>query len=93
MGAVHLCVLILGVGLVPFDMFGPTSIFLLTDPERCLLWILLVTYDSRLSYYTVVSVLCGRLLGVGAGLLVLLCVMFSRVFVTFPFGVSGQGGT
>ena len=45
-------------------------------------------------YFVVVFALfsCGHLLGVGmvTDFLALLCVMFSCVFVTFPYGFLGQ---
>ena len=43
-------------------------------------------------YYTVLSVPCSIVITCWerADLLALVCVMFSCVFVTFPYGVSGQ---
>ena len=43
-------------------------------------------------YYTVLSVPCSLVIpcGEGADHLTLLCVIFSCVFVTFPYGFSGQ---
>ena len=43
-------------------------------------------------YYTVLPVPCTLVITCweGAGTLALLCVMFPCVFVTFPYGVSGQ---
>ena len=55
-----------------------------------LLWILFVIYVLCLSCFLVCSLQpCGHLLG-RAGLLALLCVVFSCIFVTFPCGVLGQ---
>ena len=45
-------------------------------------------------YYTVLTVPCSLLIVCWekADLLALFCVMFTCVFVTFPYGVSGQVG-
>ena len=57
-----------------------------------LLWIIFVIMFHACLYFTVLSVPCSIVITCweNADLLTLLCVMFSCVFVTFPYGVSGQ---
>ena len=69
-------------------MFKPSSNFLTNhSKEVLLLWILLLfVFRVCLSYLLVSSLQpCGHLLG-----LALVYVMFSCVFVTFPYGVLGN---
>ena len=79
--------------LVPLNIFEPLSDFLLTVPRRwffcgtCLLFMFHVylRYAIMSVSYSIV-ITCWE----SADLLAVLCVMFSCVFVTFPYGVSGQ---
>ena len=80
------------VRLAPPNMFKPSSKYiLLTVPRRyffCgnfLLFVFHVCYAVSSVYCSLVVTCLER-----AGLFVLLCVMFSCVFVTFPYGVMGQ---
>ena len=76
----------------PSNMFKPSSKYILqTFPiRRHFSWILFVMCVSCLSCCLVCSLRpCGHLLE-RADLLVLLCVNFSCVFVTFSYGVLGQ---
>ena len=77
--------------LVPLNMFKPSSNYF-TDRLKAvlLLWILFVICVSL--SYTVLSVPCSLVITCWerADLLALLCVIFSCVFVTFPYGVLGQ---
>ena len=79
--------------LVPLNIFKPSS-NLFTDLSKVvlLLWILLLFMNHVCLYYTVLSVPCNLVITCWkrADLLVLLCVMFSCVFVTFPYSVSGK---
>ena len=71
-------------------MFKPFSYFL-TDRSKVVLFY--VSYFVIcVSCNTVLSVLCSRVITrlERADLLALLYVMFSCVFVTFPYGVLGQ---
>ena len=72
-------------------MITPSS-SLLTDHSTAviLLWILFVICVSL--YHTVLSVSCSLVVTCWerADLLALFSVMFSCVFVTFPYGVLGQ---
>ena len=74
-------------------MFKPSSnYFLLTVPMWCFFCgsFLLFTFHVCL-YYAVLSIPCSFVITCceRADLLALVCVMFSHVFVTFPYGVSG----
>ena len=78
--------------LVPVNMFSPPVIFL-TDRSKAmlLLWILFFKNCFMFFfYYTVLSVPCRSFSRKGLTSWLFLCVMFPRVFVTFPYGVSGQ---
>ena len=58
-----------------------------------LLWIIVLLFMIHVClYYTVLSVPCSLVSTCleRADLLSFLCVMFSCVYVTFPYGVSGQ---
>ena len=83
-------IVLLRVRLVQSNIFKPSRNFL---SDRCkvviLLWILFVIC---VSYHTVLSVPCSHVVTCWerADLLALLYVMFSCVFVTFPYGVLGQ---
>ena len=72
------------------NMLKPSSNFL-TDHSKVvlLLWILFIICASC---HTVLSVPCSLVVTCWekADILGLLCVMFSCVFVTFPYGVLGQ---
>ena len=77
------------VRLVPSNMFRPFSHFL-TDRSKVML-LLLINFVICVSCHSMQP--CGHLLGKRperAYLLALLCVMFSCVFVTFPYGALGQ---
>ena len=74
-------------------MFKPYRNFL-TDRSKAvlLLWILFVMCVYVGLFHTVLSVPCSLVVTCleRADLFALLCVMFSCVFVTFPYGVLGQ---
>ena len=79
--------------MVPLSIFKHSSICLVTIPRRCFFCgsFLLFVFQFCL-YYTVLSVprnlviICLE----GAVLLALLFIVFSCVFVAFPYGVRGQ---
>ena len=78
--------------LVPLNMFMPPVTFTDSSKAVLLLWIFFVINVSCLSLlcYLVCSLQTwGPLLG-KADLLVLLCVVLSSVFVSFPYGFRGK---
>ena len=81
------------VGTYRQTCLNPPVIFLLTVPRQCffcgsffLFVILVCLYHTVLSVPYSLVVTCWE----RADLLVLLCMMFSCVFVTSPYGVLGQ---
>ena len=76
--------------MVPRNMFKPSSNFLTgLSKAVLLLWIFFVIYVSCHTYLSVprsLVVTCWEV----ADLFARLCVLFSCVFVTFPYGVLGQ---
>ena len=76
------------------NMFKTSSDFSMTVPRRCFYCgpFLLFIFHVCLKCYHVLSVPCSLVFTCWerAGLLTLLCVMFSRAFVIFPYGVSDK---
>ena len=74
-------------------MFKPSSDFFLIVPRRCFFCASYLIFRFHVCLcYAVLSNPCSFVITcwVRADLLALLCVAFSCVFVTFPYGVSGQ---
>ena len=78
------------VGAVKTCLSPPVNFFTGCSKAVLLLWIFFLICVSCLFCYLVCSLQpCGHMLP-RAEVLALLCVMFSCVFVTFPYGVLGQ---
>ena len=81
------------VRMVLLNMFKPSSIFLLTISRLCFFCGSFLSFMIHVCLcYTVLSVPCSLVITCWekADLLALLCVVFSYVFVSFPYGVPGQ---
>ena len=79
------------VSLVPLNMFKPSRDVLLAVPRRSFFCGSFLSFMFHLCY-VVLSVPCGLAITCWecADLLALLCVVFSCVFVTLPYGVLGE---
>ena len=80
------------VWLVPSNVFNPSNNFL-TDRSMVVLFLWII-FVICVSCFTVLSILCSIAVTYWerADLLALLYVMFSCVYVTFPYGVLGGHG-